>query len=134
MALLEAFAEWDTYENKENIPWTRISEKHDVVRSTLARTYRRETRSRKEQAIAQQKLTPQQEQELVKYIGGLTARHIPPTREMIANFASSIAKEPVSECWVTRFINKYSIHLISRHSTGMDAGRHDAESYTKYEL
>lgn len=32
---------------------------------------------------------------------------------MVANFASAVAQEPVSESWVTRFINKYSIHLIS---------------------
>ena len=53
---------------------------------------------------------------------------------MIANFASAVAQEPVSESWVTRFINKYSIHLISQYSTGMDADRHNADSYSKYEL
>ncbi|KAJ8115409.1 hypothetical protein OPT61_g2929 [Boeremia exigua] len=64
----------------------------------------------------------------------LTAWHIPPTREMIQNFASSVAKERVSESWVTRFINNYSINLISQYSTGMDADRHNADSYAKYEL
>jgi hypothetical protein len=49
----------------------------------------------------------------VKYIEELTARYIPLTREMIANFASAVTQEPVSESWVTRFINKYSIYLIS---------------------
>ena len=53
---------------------------------------------------------------------------------MIANFASAVAQEPVSESWVTRFINKYSIDLISQYSTGMDADRHNADSYSKYEL
>ena len=53
---------------------------------------------------------------------------------MIQNFASSVAKERVSESWVTRFINNYSIHLISQYSTGMDANRHNADSYQKYEL
>ena len=64
----------------------------------------------------------------------LTARHIPPTREMIANFASPIAQKPISESWVTRFINRHSIHLISQYSTGMDAKRHNADSYIKYKL
>ena len=67
------------------------------MRSTLTRTWRGKTRSRNEQAVAQQKLTTQQEEELVKYIEELTARYIPPTREMIANFASAVAQEPVSE-------------------------------------
>jgi hypothetical protein len=57
MTLQEALAECNTYGNEEDIPWTQISKKHDVVRSTLTRTYRRETRSREEKAIAQQKLT-----------------------------------------------------------------------------
>jgi hypothetical protein len=113
MGLKEALVECDTFASGDEIPWSKIAEKHGVVRSTLTRTWRGETRSREEQAIAQQKLTPQQEDELVKYIEQLTSRHIPPTREMIANFASAVAQELVSESWVTRFINKYSIYLIS---------------------
>jgi hypothetical protein len=134
MGLQEALAECNTFISEDEIPWSKIAQKHGVVRSTLTRTWRGETRSREEQAIAQQKLTPQQEEELVQYIEELTARHIPPTREMIANFASAVAQEPVSESWVTRFISKYSIHLISHYSTGMDSNRHNADSYTKYEL
>ena len=53
---------------------------------------------------------------------------------MIANFASAVAQDLVSESWVTRFINKYSIHLISQYLTGIDADRHNADSYSKYEL
>jgi ABC-type Zn uptake system ZnuABC Zn-binding protein ZnuA len=43
----------------------------------------------------QQKLSPQQEQELVQYIKELTEKCLPPTREMIRNFASTIAKHSV---------------------------------------
>ncbi|KAF2632885.1 hypothetical protein BU25DRAFT_329298, partial [Macroventuria anomochaeta] len=92
-----AFEEIDSMIPCDKIPWTALAKKHKVVRSTLSRKYRHETRSREEKAIAQQKLTPQQEDELVKYIEELTARRLPPTREMIANFALSIATEPVSE-------------------------------------
>ena len=70
--------------------------------------------------VQQQKLTPQQELELVKYIEELTACRLPPTRDMIANFALSVATEPVSKSWVTRFISNHSIHLISQYPTGMD--------------
>jgi hypothetical protein len=129
--LQEALAECNTFENEKDIPWTQLSTKHGVVRSTLMRTYRRETRSRKEQAVAQEKLTPQQEEEPVKYKEELNACHIPPTREMIANFASAVAKEPVSESWVTRFINKYSIHLISQYSKSMDTNRHNADLHQR---
>ena len=134
MGLEEALKECDTFVSEDNIPWSKIAEKHSVVRSTLTRKWRGETRSRDEQAVAQQKLTPQQEAELVKYIEELTARRIPPTREMIRNFASAVAQKPVSESWVTRFINRHAIHLISQYSTGMDADRHNADSFVEYKL
>ena len=53
---------------------------------------------------------------------------------MIRNFASTIAKEPVSESWVTRFINRHSIHLISQWAVGMDSNRHKADLEDKYRL
>ncbi|KAJ8107204.1 hypothetical protein OPT61_g9027 [Boeremia exigua] len=105
-----------------------------VNRSTLARRHRRVQNSQEAKHSNQQKLTLQQEAELVKYIEELTSRQIPPTREMIRNFASAVAKEPVSESWVTRFINKYTIDLISKYSTGMDSDRHNADSHSKYKL
>ena len=57
MGLEEALEDCNTFESGDQIPWSKIAEKHGVVRSTLTRTYRRETRSREEQAIAQRKLT-----------------------------------------------------------------------------
>jgi hypothetical protein len=53
---------------------------------------------------------------------------------MIRSFASTIAKKPVSESWVTRFINRHSIHLISQWATGMDNHRHQADLGDKYSL
>ena len=105
-----------------------------VERLTLSRHHRAISQPPTTKNINQQKLNPQQEQELVKYIQGLTARHLLPTRDMIQNFASTIAKEPVSESWVTRFINRHSIHLISQWVTSMDANRHNADSGHKYKL
>lgn len=53
---------------------------------------------------------------------------------MIQTFASAVAQKAVSESWVTRFINMQSIRLISQYSTGMDANRHNADSFLKYKL
>jgi hypothetical protein len=50
------------------------------------------------------------------------------------NFASDVAKSPVSESWVTRFIGRHSIHLISKWTAGMDNNRHQADSGAKYSL
>ncbi|KAF2625781.1 hypothetical protein BU25DRAFT_345430, partial [Macroventuria anomochaeta] len=56
-----------------------------------------------------QQLTPEQEQFLhVKYIKGLTEQHLPPTRQMIQNFATEIAGDEVSESWVTCFLNRHT--------------------------
>ena len=130
----DALAEIESLGPGETLSYKKIANKHGVWRSTLTRRHKAKIQSHGEKAINQQKLTLQQEAELVKYIEGLTARHLPPTREMIRNFASVIAKEPVSESWVTRFINRHSIHLISQWVTGMDSNRHKADSATKYSL
>lgn len=70
----------------------------------------------------------------MNYIKELSKRGLAPTRQMIRNFASTIAKERVSESWVTRFINRHSIHLISRWAAGMDSNCHEADSEDKYKL
>jgi len=97
MTLEEALLECDTFASEDKIPWSKIAEKHGVVRSTLTWRFRRETRSREEQAITQQKLTLQQEAELVEYIVELSACYIPPTRQIIINFALSVAQGSVSK-------------------------------------
>ncbi|KAF1972831.1 hypothetical protein BU23DRAFT_388559, partial [Bimuria novae-zelandiae CBS 107.79] len=109
----------------------KVAKKYGVSRLTLMRRHHAITQPHALKIINQQKLAPQQEAELIKYIEGLTARYLPPIREMIRNFASIIAKEPVSESWVTRFINRHSIHLTSRWATGMDSNRHQADSGDK---
>ncbi|KAF2742948.1 DDE-domain-containing protein [Sporormia fimetaria CBS 119925] len=53
---------------------------------------------------------------------------------MIRNFASQVAKNSISDSWVTRFIKRHSIHLISQWTAGMDNNRHKADSETKYSL
>ncbi|KAF2025836.1 hypothetical protein EK21DRAFT_103688 [Setomelanomma holmii] len=61
---------------------------------------------------------PEEEYELILYIEHLTSNSLSPTRPMIRNFASTIAKTRVSEAW----------------TTGMDAVRHKADSGLKYML
>jgi hypothetical protein len=80
------------------------------------------------------KTQPQQEAELVEYLKSLTKRGLPPTREMARDFASQIAKEPLGEKWVARFLERNDAHLIRRWTPGMDALRHRADSEAKYDL
>jgi hypothetical protein len=42
-------------------------------------------------------LHPQHEKELIQYVNTLTERRLPPSREIIQRFASSLARKEVSE-------------------------------------
>ena len=126
-----ALAECDAVPSGEDIPWQKIADKHGVVRSTLTRKHRGETRSREEADLARCNLSPQQEAELVKYIEELKERKLPPSREMVRIYASDIAGHPVSESWVTRFLNRHADELTSQWSTSMDRTCHAADSGDK---
>jgi hypothetical protein len=79
-------------------------------------------------------LSPQQELELVRYIQGLTERALPPTREMIQNFASSVSGFDHSDPWVSRFLSQNKDNLTSQWTTGMDRNRHQADSEYSHRL
>ena len=130
----EAIADLESREPGERYTLKEISEKYGVDRSTLGRRWRRVTASRDEGYSKQQALSPQQELELVRYIKTLTERGLSPTREMIRNFSSEVARQQLSESWVTSFINRHEIHLISKWTTAMDRTRYLADSESKYRL
>ena len=67
----------------EDFSYTEIATRHGLDRSALSRRHRGKTKSRQVKNSKQQKLIPQQEQELIQYIKRLTERHLPPTREII---------------------------------------------------
>jgi hypothetical protein len=110
----EAIADLKSHERDEDFSIRGIAKKHGVEYSTLRRRWTGQTSSKQVGYAQQQKLSPQQEEGLVQYIGGLTARRLPPTRAMIRNFASNISKQHVGEGWVTRFINRNHDQLISK--------------------
>jgi predicted ABC-class ATPase len=75
----------------EKLVYQKIADQYGVDRLTLSRQHKRVQAPQTVKDSSQQKLTPQQEAELIKYIEELTARRIPPTREIIRNFASAVA-------------------------------------------
>ncbi|KAF1361157.1 hypothetical protein EJ07DRAFT_44031, partial [Lizonia empirigonia] len=87
----DALAELDALDSSEEVCYATIAKKHGVDRSTLSRKHRSVSGSRAEAGLARRNLQPEQEAELVKYIEGLTERKLPPTREMVQNYASDIA-------------------------------------------
>jgi hypothetical protein len=129
-----AIEDIENLEPGEQFSYTKIAAKYGVVRSTLTRRHQGQTSSERDKNFNQQKLNPQQELELVRYIKNLTKQGLPPTREMIRNFSSEVAHKQLSESWVTRFINRHEIHLISKWTSAMDRTRHLADSESKYRL
>ncbi|KAF2022895.1 hypothetical protein EK21DRAFT_82064 [Setomelanomma holmii] len=93
----EALAEIKLQEQGDDFSYTKIAAKHGVVCSTLIRRHRGETTTTQAKNLNQRNLQPQQEIELVRYIEDLSRRRLPPTREMVQNFASQIAQKPVSQ-------------------------------------
>ena len=77
-------------------------------------------------------LNPQQEIQLVRYIEKLSARSISPTRSIIQNYASAVAKWEVSETWVTRFLARHRDTLLSKWTADMDRNRHQADTEDSY--
>ena len=134
MSLEAAIKDAEAANAAGELVYQKIADKHGVDRSTLSRNHRRVSGSVEQKNINQQHLTPEEEAELVAYIDDLTEQHLPPTREMIQSFASSIAGKLVSESWVTRFINRHSDELTPRWTSAMAADRVAADSYDKYKL
>ncbi|KAI1674800.1 DDE-1 multi-domain protein [Pyrenophora tritici-repentis] len=133
-AIDKALAEIESRELGDKIVYQQYADKYNVSRSALSRRHRGISRSRADYTADKQSLTPHQELELVRYITKLTKQGLPPTREMIRNFSSEVAHQQLSESWVTRFINRHEIHLISKWTSAMDRTRHLADSESKYRL
>ncbi|KAF1363826.1 hypothetical protein EJ07DRAFT_172717 [Lizonia empirigonia] len=87
----------------------------------------------REYGVDRTTLSRRHQQELVKYIETLSKRGLPPTREMIRNFASEIARKPVGKAWADRFIARHRDHLLLKWTSGKDPNRHKADSLYKYE-
>lgn len=80
-----------------------------------------------------QNLDPDQEKYLVKYIEKLCKEGLPPTKDMIRNFAAEIAKKEIGKNWPDRFVERQKLELVSRWTMAMDQARHKADSAKKYE-
>jgi hypothetical protein len=130
----DAAAAFGSHDSEDLLTLKGCADRFGVDRSTLGRRLRGVTRPKHEVSKQQQNVSPQQEYEIVRYIEGLTKQGLPPTRAMIQNFSSEIAKKRLSERWVSRFLDRNASHLISKWTTGMDATRHKAGSMGQYSL
>jgi hypothetical protein len=132
--ILDVIAAINAHEAGDKPSYRQTAKWFGVDRTTLARRHQGKTRSHAGEAQQRMLLSPQQEKQLVGYIKGLKKRGLPPTREMIQNFASVVAKWEVSDAWVTRFLGRNDAFLTSKWTVGIDRTRHIADNEERYHL
>ena len=123
-AIDEALADIESRNHPKRVPYTQIAQKYGVVASTLRRRHLAETRPRKLKHLHQQLLTPEQEQELIKWINEETQGHQPPGRSLVADKASLLAGRPVGSKWVYRFLQRHEDVLVYENAAPIDRQRH----------
>jgi hypothetical protein len=101
MSVKAAIKELRAADSDEDISYRKLAKKHHICRSTLARQAQGIHALRDDSALNRRLLHLRDEAELVKYIRGLTERHLMPTRQMIVNFATPLCAWEPSESWVT---------------------------------
>ena len=118
----------------ESIGYSEAAKKFGVDRSTLSRRHRGLTGSCAAKVESSRILSNAQEAELIRYIDELCSRALPPTRQMVRNFASEIAKKDAGKNWVDRFLKRHHHELLSHYTNGIDRNRFKADSAFKYSL
>jgi len=93
--------------------YTQVAKKYGVRRDQLARHHRGVQGTHAEKCENQRLLNSTQETALIQYIDGLCKKGLPPSSQMIRNFASEIAGREAGKTWVTRFLHRHNIDLIS---------------------
>jgi hypothetical protein len=116
----------------EEICYVGVAKKYGVDEFTLRRRHQGKCTTRAEAAQMRQKLNPKQEEELCKYINTLTERAFPPTRIMVASFASQICKKEVGMNWVSRFLKHHQDKLSPKWTTGIDHVQYKADTEGSY--
>ena len=123
---LELALENLTIQDVPNIRGT--ARKHGVAESTLRDRFKGKSVSRQEyNSTDRQRLTNAQEASLIQQINRLTDRGIPPTAQMVKNFAEEIISGPVGKNWTGAFVRRHKDSLKSLYLKNMDSNRMKSE-------
>jgi Tc5 transposase DNA-binding domain len=115
--------------------YTEIAQKHGLVLSTLLRRVQGKTTSRAEfQSQVHQCLTNAQERVLINQVNRLTERGIPPTSQMVKNFAEEMIGHAVGKNWVGEFCRRHKSELKSLYLRNIDNLRVKGEYGPIYKL
>jgi hypothetical protein len=130
----EALAALDLLEPGERPNYTEVAKTYGVHRSTLSKRHRGVQQSREAQYEAQSNLNHQQSKQLIQWIDELTERGLPPTHEMLRNFAKEISGQKPGKNWPGRWLKSHNDKITTRYATGIDCLRKRADSAFKYSL
>ena len=114
---------------QESPNYSATARQFNVDRTTLSRRHRGITTSKAAGNEVRRFLSDNQELELIKYVNHLCDRGIPPTPQMLRNFAAEIGGRLPGKDWPGRFVNRHKDKLKSVYLEGLDLNRKKAESY-----
>jgi transposase-like protein len=117
----------------DSVNYVQTAKEYGVDETTLRRRHQGKQVSRHTAAFESKSLlTDAQEQVLISHIKRLTERGIPPTPQMVRNFAAEIGKERPGKNWVYKFVKRYPQELDSRYLKGFDFSRKHADRLESY--
>ena len=122
-------------ESSEKPNYTAIAKEYKLTPSTLIRRAQGKTTSREEfQSQVHQCLTNAQERILIKQINRLTERGIPPTSQMVRNFAEEMIGRAVGKNWTGEFCRRHQSELKSLYLRNIENLRVKGEYGPTYKL
>ena len=119
----------------DTVNYAQTARDFAVDPTTLRRRHQGKQVSRHRAAFKSKSLlTEAQEEVLISHIKRLTERGIPPTPNMVRNFAADIGKERPGKNWVYQFVKRHRKVLDSKHLKGFDLNRKHADRLESYQF
>jgi hypothetical protein len=122
-------------ESSKDPNYRAIAKKYKLTHTTLLRRAQGKTTSQAEfQSKVHQCLTNTQERLLIHQINRLTERGIPPTSQMVRNFAEEMIGRVVGKNWVSQFCQRHQSELKSLYLRNIENLRVKGEYSPTYKL
>lgn len=130
--MIQALAECDISEAPN---YAAIARKYNLERSTLSRRHRGKTTSRElYESEHMQCLTNAQERVLINQINRLNELNLPPTSQIVRNFAEEMIGRPVGKNWAGQFVKRHQSELLSLYLRNINNKRVQSEYLPNYQL
>jgi hypothetical protein len=110
----KAIADLESRDQVESYMYNKVADTYSCSRSAVSQRWRGVSRPRADSVADSFALPPPQERELIEYITKLHFEGLAPTREMVRNFGTEMARRELSKRWVDRFINRHYDKLFTQ--------------------